>query len=140
MSISSSGSSHNPFVEDTWTREFCCLPYTFAGTIPSYVMYPILIGAGLYKKKIGFSSSDKHDDAVKRITDVYPRLATCDGFALHKSRDGGIKRPLQKINTRWYDVIQLWKKCNSEKLVIYIKPLQENLSLNVVADKEVSLF
>ena len=60
-------------------------------------MYPILIGAGLYKKKIGFSSSDKHDDAVKRITDVYPRLATCDGFALHKSRDGGIKRPLQKL-------------------------------------------
>ena len=103
-------------------------------------MYPMLVGAGLGKKKIEFSSSDKHDDVVKRITDVYPRLAKCDGFTLHKSRDGGTKRPLQKINTRWYDVIQLRKKYNSGKGVIYVKPLQENLNLNVATDEEVSLF
>ena len=52
-------------------------------------MYPMLVGAGFGKKKIEFSSSDKHDDAVKRITDVYPRLAKCGGFTLHKSQDGG---------------------------------------------------
>ena len=103
-------------------------------------MYPILVGAGLGKKNIEFSSSDKHDDVVKRITDVYPRLAKCGGFTLHKSQDGGTKRPLQKINTRWYDVIQLRKKYNSGKGVIYVKPLQENLNLNVATDEEVSLF
>ena len=102
-------------------------------------MYPMLVGAGLGKEKIEFSSSDKHDDAVKRIT-VYPRLAKCGGFTLHKSQDGGTKRPLQEINTRWYDVIQLQKKYKSGKGVIYVKPLQENLNLNVVTDEEVSLF
>ena len=61
-------------------------------------MYPMLVGAGLGKKKIEFSSSDKHDDVVKRITDVYPRLAKCGGFTLHKSQDGRTKRPLQEIN------------------------------------------
>ena len=99
-------------------------------------MYPMLGGAGLGKKKIEFSSSNKHDDVVKRITDVYPRLAKCDGFTLYKSQDGGTKRPLQKINTRWYDVIQLRKKYNSGKGVICVK----TLNLNVVTDEEVSLF
>ena len=39
-------------------------------------MYPMLIGAGPENGviKIEFSSSDKHDDVVKRISDVYPRL------------------------------------------------------------------
>ena len=91
-------------------------------------------------KNIEFSSSDEHDDVVKRITDVYPRLAKCGGFTLQKSQDGGTERPLQKINTRWYDVIQLQKKYNLGKGVIYIKPLQENLSLNVATDEQISLF
>ena len=103
-------------------------------------MYPMSVGAGLGKKKIEFSSSDKYDDVVKRITDVYPRLAKCGGFTLHKSQDGRTKRPLQEINTRWYDVIQLRKKYKSGKGVIYVKPLQENLNLNVATDEEVSLF
>ena len=34
------------------------------------------------------------------------------------SQDGGIKRPLQKMNARLYDVIQLRKKYNSGKGVI----------------------
>ena len=92
------------------------------------------------EKKIEFSSSDKHDDVVKRIIDVYPRLANCSGFILYKSQDGGTKRPLQMINTKWYDVIQLRKKYNSGKGVIYVKPLQENLNLNLAAGEEVSLF
>ena len=83
---------------------------------------------------------EKHDDVVKRITDVYPRLTKCVGFTLHKSQDGGTKQPLQKISTRWYDVFQLRKKHNSGKGVIYIEPLQKNLSLNVAADEQVGLF
>ena len=98
VSISSSGSGHNPFVKDTWTREFCCLPYTFSNTTPSSIIYPVLVGAGFVKKKIEFSSSDKHDNVVKRITDVYPRLAKCGGFTFHKLQDGGTKRLLQKGN------------------------------------------
>ena len=103
-------------------------------------MYPMLGGVGLGKKKIEFSSSDKHDDVVKRISDVYPRLAKSGGFTLHKSQDGGTKRPLQKINTRWYDVIQLRKKYNPGKGVIYVKSHQENLNLNVATDEEAGLF
>ena len=67
-------------------------------------MYPTLVGAGLGKKKIEFSSSDKYDDVVKRITEFYPRLAKCGGFTLHKSQDGRTKRPLQEINM--YNIIQ----------------------------------
>ena len=51
-------------------------------------MYLMLVGAGLGNQKIEFSSSDKHNDVVKRITDAYPRLAKCGSFTLHKSQDG----------------------------------------------------
>ena len=58
----------------------------------------MLVGAGL-GKKIEFRSLGK-DDVVKRITDVYPRLAKCGGFTLHKIQDDGTKQPLQKIDNR----------------------------------------
>ena len=38
------------------------------------------------------------------------------------------------------NIIQLRKKYKSGKGVIYVKPLQENLNLNVATDEEVSLF
>ena len=103
-------------------------------------MYLMLVGDGLGKKKIKFSSQDKHDDVGNRISDVYPRLVNCSGFTLHNLQDGGTKRPLQKINTRWYDVIQLRKKYNPGKGVIYVKSHQENLNLNVATDEEAGLF
>ena len=58
----------------------------FLGTQPSSTTCPILVGAVL-GKKIEFRSLDKHDDVVKRITDVYPRLAKYRGVTLHKPQD-----------------------------------------------------
>ena len=119
------------FIKDTWTREFSCLPLIFSSTSPSLDLMNVLTKAGLGKKKLVFSKDDNHEQFVEKINKAYPRLAQCGGFTLHRAATGGY------VNTQWFHVKLLRQKKVSGHGVIYIKPMQQNLSLDPVTEEEV---
>ena len=122
----------NPiFLKDTWTRQFCCLPFIYSSTTPTTAMVTILTKAGLGRKKLIFQSTDRHDIFVKKLTEAYPKLASCGGFLLYHTTQGGTNRPLDKVNCTWYHVKDLRRKPISGRGTIYVKPLQKDLDLSI---------
>ena len=96
-----------------------------------------MTGAGLGKKKLVFSKDDNHQQFVEKINKAYPRLVQCGGFTLHRAATGGYGRPLISLNTQWFHVKLLRRKKVSGHGVIYIKPMQQNLPLDLITEEEV---
>ena len=125
------------FIKDTWIREFCCLPLIYSSNSPSLDLMKVLTKAGLDQKKLVFSKDGNHQQFVEKIYKAYPRLAQCRGFTLHRVATEGYGRPLTSLNTQWFHVkLLIWKKVSGHG-VIYIKPMQQNLSLDPITEEEV---
>ena len=92
---------------------------------------------GLARKKLVFSKDDNQQQFVEKINKAYPRVAQCGGFTLQRAATGGCGRPLTSLNTQWFHVKLLRRKKVSGHGVIYIKPMQHNLSLDPIAEEEV---
>ena len=101
---------------------------------PSLDLINVLTGAGLGKKKLVFSKDDNHQQFVEKINKAYPRLVQYGGFTLKGAAYG---RPLISLNTQWFHVKLLRRKKVSGHGVIYIKPMQQNLSLDPITEEEV---
>lgn len=129
--------NRSPFVKDTWTREFCCLPYSFTVSTPTPSILAMLTSAGIGKKKIAFHQTDSHALVLSKLEKAYPKLKNIGGFVLMRSKDGGSQRPLSQISTNWYDVKNLRKRNITGHGTIYIKTLQKDLSLSSVTEKEI---
>ena len=55
-----SGQQSNPYVKETWTRNFCCVVGTKLTTIPTNNMVRLMqVGCG--KKKVIFHGYDSHE-------------------------------------------------------------------------------
>ena len=91
----------------------------------------------LARKKLVFSKDDNQQQFVEKINKAYPRVAQCGGFTLQRAATGGCGRPLTSLNTQWFHVKLLRRKKVSGHGVIYIKPMQHNLSLDPIAEEEV---
>ncbi|XP_066931338.1 uncharacterized protein [Clytia hemisphaerica] len=130
------GLNSNPFVKDSFTREYTCLPLVTSVTTPSSQMAMTLEYAGLGKKKITLPSNANHAEVVANIHSAYPRLKECGFFTMHKAKRGGNCQPLQDMNLDSYDVNSLRKKFKSKSL-IYLRPLQKNLDLSLVTKEEI---
>ena len=97
----------------------------------------VLTKAELGKKKLVFSKDDNHQQFVEKINKAYPSLFQYGGFPLHTAATRGYARPLTSLNTQWFHVKLLRKKRVSGHGVIYINPMQQNLSLDPVTEEEV---
>ena len=77
-----------PFpIKETWTHEFCCVPFTFQTTTPSYEQLELLRNAGLGKKKLVFKNKDAgHDEVCKQLKMEYPQLESVGGFILQRAK------------------------------------------------------
>ena len=127
----------NPFVKESFTRDFMCLPFTHSVTTPSSQMTVTLEYAGLGKKKVAFSSNDKHADVIEKIFAVYPRLKECGLFTMHKGSRGGNNQSLVDVKLNSYDVVAM-RKVFKGRTIVYIRPLQKDLSLLRMNREEVS--
>ena len=88
----------------------------------------VLSKAGLGKKKMVFFKDDNHQQFVENINKAYPRLVQCEGFTLQSASARGYGCPLTSFNTQWFHV-------KFEKEEGYIKPMQQNLSLDSVTEE-----
>ena len=125
------------FIKDTWIREFCCLPLIYSSNSPSLDLMNVLTKAGRDQKKLVFSKDDNHQQFVEKINKAYPRLLQYGGFTLQGAATGGYGRPLISLNTQWFHVKLLRRKKVSGHGVIYIKPMQQNLPLDLITEEEV---
>ena len=125
------------FIKDTWTRGVFCLPLINSSNSPSSDLMNVLTKAGLGKKKLVFSKDDNHQQFVEKINKAYPRLVQCGGFTLQRAATGAYGRPLISLDTQWFHVKLLRRKKVSGHGVIYIKTMQQNLSLDPITEKEV---
>ena len=125
------------FIKDTWTRESFCLPLINSSNSPSSDLMNVLTKAGLGKKKLVFSKDDNHQQFVEKINKAYPRPVQCGGFTLQRAATGVYGRPLISLDTQWFHVKLLRREKVSGHGVIYIKTMQQNLSLDPITEKEV---
>ena len=125
-------------VKETWTHEFCCIPYTFQNTSPDFNQLDLLRESGHGKKKITFERKDfTHDEVVAELLKNFPQLKNVGGFTLHRTRTGGQGRPLIALPTRWYGIKDI-KSAGVGAACIYIKPVEKNLDLKIKALDQVS--
>ena len=119
-------------VKETWTHEFCCIPFTYQTTTPTIEEMALLRAAGLGKRKITVKNKANHSDVCRELMKCFPQLESCGGFTLHRARSGGQGRPLVKLQTAWYGVNDL-KNSGVGSACIYIKPLQKSFDLTTVS-------
>lgn len=118
-------------VKESWTHEFCCIPYTFSRETPSSNVMSLLKASGLGKTKVCFPNKKaKHAEFCQKIEEVFPALSTCGGYTLLKGRGGGTCRPLEKLEVNWFNIEDI-KKCIVGTACIYIRPIQRNLDLEM---------
>ena len=96
----------------------------------------VLTKVELGKRKLVFSKDDNHEQFAEKMNKAYPRLFQYGGFTLHMAATGGYGRPLTSLNIQWFHVKLLRQKKVSRHGVIYIKPMQQNLSLDPVTEEE----
>ena len=96
----------------------------------------VLTKPGLGKKKLVFSKDDNHQQLVEKINKAYPHLVQCGRFTLYRAATGGYGRPLTSLNTQFHIKLLRRRKVSGHG-VIYIKPVQQNLSLDHVTEEEV---
>ena len=124
-------------IKETWTHEFCCVPYTFQNTTPSMNQLEMLKRVGHGKKKIVFSNRTfGHEEVCEELFKQFPQLKNVGGFTLHRAKHGGQGRPLVPLQTKWYGIKNL-KDAGVGSACIYIKPLQKSFDLNVSLKNQV---
>ena len=72
-------------VKETWTNEFCCIPYTWSKETRSAKLNEVLRKAGLGKKKICFSNRfANHEEVCKKLEKEFLPLKDCGGYTLFR--------------------------------------------------------
>lgn len=120
-----------------WQHDFVCLSSTTDSRVPSNIDKADLIRAGLGLKQLQLflhgDSSDFYDDIIQ----AYPKLTMGGGFELLRSCDGNTKLlAVIPPPSGGYTVSYLKSIMGQAK--VYIRPLQQNLSMEVLqCDEEV---
>eukprot|EP00794_Sanderia_malayensis_P016420 gene16420-18054_t len=116
-------------VKETWTNDFCCIPYTWSNETPSTKLMESLRKAGLSKRKICFPKRfANHKEVCEEMEEVFPQLKECGGYLLLKSSGGGVAKPVEKLPINWYNIRDI-RGCFSRSACIYIRPIQKNLDM-----------
>ena len=112
-----------------WTHNFVCLASTQSQFLPDDAERSTLQIAGLGEKKITFDAFADSQEIYYDLLSYFPQLRDAGGFELMRTSEGGGKQ-LEVIATpdSGYDVPFLKAVVHHAK--IYIRPLQNNLSLS----------
>ena len=119
-----------PFpIKESWTHEFCCLPFTDQRKSPSSSQMEKLTKAGLGKTKIVFPDKHaKHPEVCQMLEETFPQLKEVGGFTLYRAKSGGQTRDLYQLTCSWFNIKDI-KKDVPGSACIYIKPVQKDLDL-----------
>ena len=135
----------NPYIKDTFTRTYACLPFPNSAKSPDMDMQKKLEAAGLGKKSITLKVSAKHNQVVEKITETFPRLAN-QGFVLMRAKVGGYNADLDLLKyasgreLRFYDVEELRRREICGTSILYVRPVQIKLDLTPLTREEVSFY
>ena len=115
----------------TWTHTFICLSSTTQESVPHAQERAELQIAGLGEKKITMLADAGVSEIYSELSFHFPNLSTAGGFELMRTPEGGGKI-LDVIASpeSGYNVPYLKAVVHQSK--IYIRPLQQNLSLDPV--------
>lgn len=126
-------------VKDTWTHEFFCLANHMQTTKPSRRENLVLQNAGLGQKTITFGRNDDALAFMLKIETVYPRIKSGGGFELLRS--GATNKELIVIcqPPSGYSVPFLKESSGIGQALVYVRPMQKSLDINIGAVFEVFL-
>ena len=121
---------HLPYpIKESWTHDFCCLPFIDQKKTPSSTQMEQLIEAGLGKTKIVFpDKTAKHHEFCHILENNVPQLKEAGGYNLYRPKAGGQNRDIFKLNCTWYNIPDIRKEVTGS-VCIYIKPLEKDLNL-----------
>lgn len=127
------------FVKDTWTKDFLVLASTADDKTPRADVLQSLKAAGLGKVKVVFKDRNGDFNHLKStLEDHFPKLKSQNGaFELLRADRGGNARPLIGIhipNTGY--TVKYLKEAVPGSAVIYVRPMQSDLDMSVVAEDE----
>lgn len=121
-----------------WSHNFVCLANTQAEFLPDGAERSTLQIAGLGEKKITLDAYADSQEIYYDLLSNFPRLRDAGGFELMRTSEGGGKRlEVIAVPDSGYDVPFLKAVVHHAK--IYIRPLQNNLSLSPIK-KEVCVY
>lgn len=118
-----------------WKRHFVCLALTGQNYVPGSVEKAELINSGLGCKQLTFfehgSSWEFHDELVE----AFPKLENAGGYELLRTEEGN-SRDLVVIPQPSEGYTASYLKNVVQHAKIYVRPLQQNLTLDTQATDE----
>ena len=122
--------------KETWTHDFCVLNEPIMSLSPTLTQLCSLREAGLGRRKVVFKDKNaNHKKLCEVLEEHFPKLKTQHGaFELLRAEKGGTSQKLfvVPLSTKGYTVQRL-KEVVSTNTVIYVRPMQSQLSMEKVA-------
>ena len=115
----------------TWSHTFVCLSNKDKQTVPDSSEQAALLLAGLGEKKVTFDEFCNHQEKNSELEFGFPKLVDSGGFELLRIQEGG--KTLHSIETPKNGFTVPFLRAVVHHAVIYIRPLQKNLSTEVDA-------
>lgn len=122
----------------TWSHTFVCLSNKDKQTVPDSSERAALLLAGLGEKKVTFDEFCNHQEIKSELEFGFPKLLDSGGFELLRIQEGGGKT-LHSIETPKNGFTVPFLRAVVHHAVIYIRPLQKNLSTEEDACSTMSL-
>lgn len=121
----------------TWSHTFVCLANVDNDTVPDGSYQSELQLAGLGEKRITFLACSDVHDIFAELSFQYPQLVQSGGFELLRVPEGGGKQ-LDVIVSPENGYTASYLKAVVHHAKIYIRPLQQSLSLDPVKEEVVT--
>ena len=122
---------------NTWTHIFVCLGNVTDNEAPNQRYKKMLQDAGLGEKKIIFKKNGSCSYFHETLLENYPRLRDGGGYELLRTQHRSTTR-LEILHLRpaaGYNVLHLKEAIASAK--VYVRPLQKDLNLEPLPEKQV---
>ena len=121
-----------------WTHTFVCLAKTQQDILPDGEERAILQIAGLGEKRISLFASSEAHEIYQELLVAFPKLSEAGGFELLRVPEGGGKQlDVIAAPESGYSVSYLKAVIHHAK--IYIRPLQQDLSLDPIKEEVPSI-
>eukprot|EP00794_Sanderia_malayensis_P001983 gene1983-2250_t len=118
-------------IKETWTHDFCCLPFRHQETTPTPKQADLLQKGGLGKTKVVFENKNAtHAQVIEKLQETFSQTKPVGGFTLHRAKTGGQNRPLILLSCQWCDIKSLRQEVTGSAC-IYIHSLQKILNLSL---------
>lgn len=123
-------------IKETWTHEFCVLADRDQRKVPTTSMKQELREAGLGQKSIVFKNKKGSFDHIQQaLYHHYPKLKESGGFEFYRQGSGKVLSYI-KPPASGYTIPYLKYSYGIKSAIIYVVPIQKNLSMETVSFEE----